>query len=38
MVAPSADKLMETFRNPYIPPIDGEPTYAMLHAMHKLLN
>ena len=34
----SVDKLVESFKNPNIPPIDGEPTCAILHAMHKLLN
>ena len=38
MEAPSVDKLVESFEKPSIPPIDGEPTYATLHAMHKLLN
>ena len=34
----SVDKLVESFKNPNIPPIDGEPTCAILHAMQKLLN
>ena len=38
MAAPTVDKLVERFENPHIPPIDGEPTYATLHGMHKLLN
>ena len=38
MVAPSVDNLVESFENPSIPPINGEPTYATLHAMHELLN
>ena len=38
MAAPSVDKLVESFENPSIPPIDGKPTYAMLCDMHKLLN
>ena len=38
MAAPSVDNLVESFKNPTIPPIDGEPTYSTLHAMHKLLN
>ena len=38
MAAPSIDKLVESFENPSISPIDGEPTYATLHAMHELLN
>ena len=38
MTARSVDKLVESFDNPTIPPIDGEPTYATLNAMNKLLN
>ena len=38
MAAPSVNKLVESFKNPNIPPIDRELTYATLHAMHKLLN
>ena len=38
MAAPSVDKLVESFENPNIPPIDGEPTYATLHEIHELLN
>ena len=38
MVASSVDKLVKSFENPNIPPIDGEPTYATLHAMHELMN
>ena len=38
MSAPSIDNLVDRFENPSIPPIDGKPTYATLHAMHKLLN
>ena len=38
MAPPSVDKLVDSFKNPSIPPIDGELTYVMLHAMHELLN
>ena len=38
MAAPTVDKLVKSFENPHIPPIDGEPTYSTLHGMHKLLN
>ena len=38
METPSVVKLFESFKNPNIPLIDGELTYATLHAMHKLLN
>ena len=38
MAAPSIDKLVEIFENLTIPPINGKPTYATLHAMHELLN
>ena len=38
MAAPTVNKLVESFENPSIPLIDGEPTYATLHAMHELLN
>ena len=38
MAAPSVDKLAKSFEKPHIPLIDGEPTYATLHRMHKLLN
>ena len=38
MAAPSIDKLLESFENPSIPPIDGKPTYVTLHAMHEILN
>ena len=38
MVAPTVDKLVESFENLHIPPIDGEPKYATLHGMHELLN
>ena len=38
MAAPSVDNLVESFENPHIPLIDVEPTYTMLHGMHKLLN
>ena len=38
MAAPSVDKLMESFKNPSIPIINGEPTYVTIHAMHDLLN
>ena len=37
MAALSIDKLVKSFENPNIPPIDGEPTYATLNAMHELL-
>ena len=37
MALPSVKKLVESFKNPSIPPIYGEPIYATLHAMHKLL-
>ena len=36
--APSVDKLVEIFENPSILAIGGEPTYATLHSMHKLLD
>ena len=38
MAATSSDKLVKSFGKPTIPPIDGKPTYATIHAMHKLLN
>ena len=38
MASPSVDKLVESFENPSIPPINCEPTYTTLHAMHELLN
>ena len=38
MAAPSVDKLVESFENPSIPLIDGEPTDATLHVIHDLLN
>ena len=38
MAAPYVDKLVESFENPSIPPINGEPTYYTLHTMHELLN
>ena len=38
MASPSINKLVESFENPSIPLIDGEPTYTTLHAMHELLN
>ena len=38
MAATSVNKLVESFENPTIPPIEGEPTYATIHAMHELLN
>ena len=37
MAAPSVDKLVKSFEKPNIPPIDREPTYAMLHTMHEIL-
>ena len=38
MAPPSINKLVESFEKPNIPPIDGETTYATLHAMRDLLN
>ena len=38
MAATSVDKLVESFKNPTIPLIDGKPTYATIHSLHKLLN
>ena len=38
MVAPSVNKLVESFEKPNIPPINRELTYATLHAVNKLLN
>ena len=38
MVAPTVKKIVESFDNLHIPPIDGEPTYATLHGMRELLN
>ena len=38
MAASSVNKLIESFENPSIPLIDKEMMYAMLHAMHELLN
>ena len=38
MSAPSVDKLVESFENPNITPIDGEPMYTTLHKMNELLN
>ena len=38
MAATSFDKLVKSFKNPTIPPIDGNPMYAKIHAMYKLLN
>ena len=38
MAATSIDNLIESLENPTITRIDGEPTYATIHAMHKLLN
>ena len=37
MAAPSVDKIVESFENPSIPLIDGEPTYTTLQAIHDLL-
>ena len=37
MAAPSVNKLVESFENPSIPPINGDPTYTTLHAMHQHL-
>ena len=38
MVAISVNKLVESFENPTIPPIDGEPMYDTMHVLHELLN
>ena len=38
MAATSVDKLINRFEIPTIPPIDGELTYLMICAMHKLIN
>ena len=38
MVATSVNKLVESFKNPTIPPINAKSMYAMIHAMHNLLN
>ena len=38
MAAPTVKKLVDSFENPHIPQIDGEPTYTTMHGMHKLLN
>ena len=38
MADPSVEKIVESFKNPSIPPIDGETTYTTLHAMYDLLN
>ena len=38
MAAPTVNKLVKSFKNPHIPPIDGDPTYTTLQGMHKLLN
>ena len=38
MAAPSVNKLVESFKNPTIPPINGKPTYATIRAMYNLLN
>ena len=38
MAAPTVKKLVDSFENLHIPPINGESTYATLHRMHKLLN
>ena len=38
MAATSVNKLVKSFKNPAIPPIGGEPTYATIDTMHKLLN
>ena len=35
---PSVYKPIKSFENPNIPPINGEPTYSTLHAIHELLN
>ena len=37
MAPPTVDKLVESFDNPHIPLIDGEPTYTTLHGIHELL-
>ena len=38
MAVTSINKLVESLKKPAIPPIDGKPMYATIHAMHKLLN
>ena len=38
METTSVNKRAESFKNTTIPLIDGKPTYATIHAMHKLLN
>ena len=38
ITALSVDKLVESFKNPSIPPTNRETTYATLHAMHEILN
>ena len=38
MAATSVNNLVESFKNPTIPPIDGKTTYATIHALHELLN
>ena len=38
MAAPSVDKLVESFENPNILPINGDPTYVTLQDMQELLN
>ena len=38
MAAPTVDKLVDSFENLHIPPINGEPTYDALHWIHELLN
>ena len=38
MAAPTVDKLVESFENPDIPLINGDPTYVTLHGMYELLN
>ena len=38
MASPTLSKLVESFKNTHIPPIDGKPTYATLHGIHELLN
>ena len=38
MGAPTVNKLVKSFKNLHILPIDGELTYATLHGMHELLD
>ena len=38
MLSTSVDKLVDSFKNPTIPPINDELTSVTIHAIHKLLN